>query len=149
MNLSEVCSDSLVTTLAGTTVIEVAKLMRDQHVGAVVVMSDTMPRKPIGIVTDRDIVIRMVAYAAERAIMSIDQVMTTQLTTAVGTTGVHEALEIMRDNGVRRLLVMNGHGEPKGIASFDDLTLVVAQELGTIAQTVATSLLREEKKGHR
>jgi len=145
MNLFDVCSSELVVARASATVIEVANLMRTRHVGCVVVLGDEEPRRPVGIVTDRDIVIRVVACADRLSFSSIDQVMSRNLVYASGGTGLTEAVELMRDRGVRRLLVMGEHGEPKGIVSFDDLLLAMTQSMGTMAQSIVSGLLREEQ----
>jgi len=145
MNLFDVCTSELVTAPDSATIIEVAWLMREKHVGAVVVMADTLPRHPIGIVTDRDLVINVLAFADRRSFSSIDQVMSTNLAVAQGTTGIHEAVELMHERGVRRLLVVAENGDPKGIVSFDDLLLVIAQDMGTMAQAIVAGLMREGK----
>ena len=145
MNLIDICSSELVTAPDSATIIEVAWLMREKHVGAVVVMTDTMPRLPIGIVTDRDLVINVMAFADRRTFVSIDQVMSTNLAVAPGSTGLHEAVALMSERGVRRLLVVSDNGDPKGIVSFDDLVLLMAQEMGSMAQAIVTGLMQEGK----
>ena len=145
MNLFDVCSNELVSAPDSATIIEVAWLMREKHVGAVVVMSETTPRRPIGIVTDRDLVIKVLAFADRRTVSSVEEVMSGDLLVAPGTTGIHEAIGLMRDRGVRRLLVAGAEGEPKGIVSFDDLLILMAQETGNIAQAIVAGLLREGK----
>ncbi len=145
MNLFDVCSSELITAPDSATIIEVAWLMREKHVGAVVVMSETLPRRPIGIVTDRDLVIKVLAFADRRSFGSIDQVMSTKLVVSPGTAGINEGVELMRDRGVRRLLVVDENGGPKGIVSFDDLLVVMAQITGNMAQTIVAGLLHEGK----
>lgn len=145
MNLFDICSGELVTAPDSATIIEVAWLMREKHVGAVVVMTDSPPRRPIGIITDRDIVIKVMAVANRRTFVSVDEVMSTNLVVAPGSTGIHEAVELMRDRGVRRLLVVGENGDPKGIVSFDDLLMVMAQETGNIAQAIVAGLMNEGK----
>lgn len=120
-------------------------LMREKHVGSIVVMGDALPPRAIGIITDRDIVIKVVAFAKQQTILSVEQVMSKELVVSPGTFGVYEAMELMRDRGVRRLLVLSEAGEPRGIVSFDDLLLMISQEVGTMAETVANGLLHEEK----
>ena len=141
----QICTREIVTVTLGTTIIEAARLMRDKHVGTVLVMSGTLPPRPIGILTDRDIVIRVVAFAGQQTILAVEQVMSTALVVAPGSTGVHEAIELMRDRGVRRLLVTGEDGELNGIVSFDDVMTLIAEELGGLAHSIAAGLLREEK----
>ena len=144
MNLLEVCSHQIVIARKSATVIEVAKLMREKHVGSVLVMNEGVPRRPIGIVTDRDIVIKAVAFADQKTVTSIEDVMSTHLVIAPGATEIYEALQLMRDRGVRRLLVVDSSGNVEGITTFDDLLPQMAQELGSMAQAIAAGLLREE-----
>jgi CBS domain-containing protein len=145
MNLLDICSNELITAPDSATVIEVAWLMREKHVGAVVVMADTLPRHPIGIVTDRDLVIKVMAFADRHIVTSIEEVMSTNLAVVPGSTGIHEAVELMRDRGVRRLLVVSENGDPKGIVSLDDLVMVMAQEMGIMSQAIVAGMMREGK----
>ncbi|MCX7154382.1 MAG: CBS domain-containing protein [Proteobacteria bacterium] len=145
MKLFDLCSSELISVPRSATIIEAAILMREKHVGSIVVMGDSLPPRAVGIITDRDIVIKVVAFAKQQAILSVEQVMSKELVVSPGTFGVFEAMELMRDRGVRRLLVLNEAGEPRGVVSFDDLLLMVSKEVGTMAETVANGLLHEEK----
>ena len=146
MNLFDVCTSDLVILKASATVADAARLMRDRHVGCVIVFGDTLPRRPVGILTDRDIVIKVVADGLQHATTTVGEVMSTELVVSPGTTGIYEAVTLMSERGVRRLLVMDESGHPKGIASFDDLLPFIAKEQNTMAQAIASGLLREEKK---
>ncbi len=146
MNLFDVCTSDLVILKASATVADAARLMRDRHVGCVIVFGDTLPRRPVGILTDRDIVIKVVADRLQHATTTVGEVMSTELVVSPGTTGIYEAVTLMSERGVRRLLVMDESGHPKGIASFDDLLPFIAREQNTMAQAIASGLLREEKK---
>jgi len=138
MKLFDLCSSELISVPRSATIIEAAILMREKHVGSVVVMGDSLPPRAVGIITDRGV-------AKQQAILSVEQVMSKELVVSPGTFGVYEAMELMRDRGVRRLLVLNEAGEPRGVVSFDDLLLMVSKEVGTMAETVANGLLHEEK----
>lgn len=146
MNLFDVCTRELVVLPSSATVIEAARLMRDRHVGCVIVFGETLPRRPVGIITDRDIVIKVVAEEQKHGTTTIGDVMSTELAVSPGTTGIYEAVTLMRERGVRRLLVMDEAGHPKGIVSFDDLLPFIAREQNTMAQAIASGLLREEGK---
>ena len=146
MNLMQICTDEVVTVRHGTTIIEAARTMRDKHVGTVIVMSDMQPTRPAGILTDRDIVIRAVAFAGQKTLLTVEQAMSPALVVAPASTDVHEALRVMREKGVRRLVVTGTDGELKGIVSFDDLVMLFAEEFTDMAKSIAAGLLREEKK---
>jgi CBS domain-containing protein len=143
MNLMQICTDEVVTVRHGATIIDAARLMRDKHVGTVVAISDMLPPGPVGILTDRDIVIRAVAFAGEKTLLTVDQVMSHELVFAPGSTGVHEALRLMREKGVRRLLVTGESGALKGIVSFDDIVMLFAEELTDMARAMAAGMQRE------
>ena len=146
MNLWQMCTHEVVTVDPGMSIIDAARLMRDKHVGSVVVMSDTIPPSPVGILTDRDIVIRVVAFAGEQTLLNVEQAMSPALVTTSESNGAYEALQLMRANGVRRLLVTGEDGGLRGIASFDDIVMLFAEGATAMAQTMAAGLLREEKK---
>ena len=143
MNLMQICTDHLVTVKPGAPIIEAARLMRDNHVGAVVVMSDLLPPGPVGILTDRDIVIRAVAFAGQKTMLTVDQVMSPTPMLVPGSMHVHEALKLMRKRGVRRLLVTGEHGRLKGVVSFDDMVMLFSEELTDMAKAMAASMQRE------
>ena len=146
MNLLQVGTDEVVTVKQGSTIIEAARLMRDKHVGTVIVTSDTLPPCPVGILTDRDIVIKAVAFADHRTVVEVRQAMSSALVTVPASTEVHEALQLMRARGVRRLVVTGENGGLKGIVSFDDIVMLFAEELTDMAKSIAAGLLREETK---
>ncbi len=146
MNLSELCSDRLVTVQRSTSIVKAAQLMRDSHVGSVIVMSDESPRQPVGILTDRDIVLRVVAVADQKTVVSVGQVMSEKPVCAPETTGIFEAIQLMRDHGVRRLLVSRDDQKVKGIVSLDDLLPVFTDEMSSMANAIAKGLLHEEAK---
>jgi CBS domain-containing protein len=148
MNLLQICTRDVVTVMHGTTIIEAARVMRDRHVGTVIVMSNMLPPSPAGILTDRDIVIRAVAFAGEKTVLAVEQIMSHVLVLAPGSTELHEALQLMRAQGVRRLLVTGDKGKLEGIVSFDDIVMLFAEELTTMAKSIAAGLLREEKNAN-
>jgi CBS domain-containing protein len=149
MNLLQACSHRIVTAKRSTPITEVAQLMREHHVGSVVVMGEQVPMRAIGIVTDRDIAIKAVARRLDLKTATVGQIMTEDPVVAAGTLGIHEAIELMREHGVRRLLVTGEDGSSRGIISFDDLLVLVAHELNSLAQLIASGILHEEKKRSR
>jgi CBS domain-containing protein len=137
-NIRELSTRKVVVAARDTTVAEAAKLMREHHVGTLVVCdaSSAGPRLPVGIVTDRDIVIEVVAAELDAATITVGDIMGQRLVTARETEGVLQALEIMRNNGVRRLPIVRDDGHLVGIVSIDDLLGVLAEELSGIANIV-------------
>ena len=137
MKTADLCRKPVVTANAGTSLIEVARLMRTHHVGSVVVVNGAQ-RKPVGIVTDRDIVVEVVAMGLDATTMTAGDIMTQSPAVSNSGDDALWALKIMRDRGVRRLPVVDGNGELAGMLAFDDLMQHVGTTLGDIAQVIGT-----------
>jgi CBS domain-containing protein len=144
-NIRELCTREVVVAARDTTVAAAAKLMRHHHVGTIVVCDQVNGgrRVPLGIVTDRDIVIGVIAPDLDAAVITAGDIMSPQLITARETEGVLQALEIMRYKGVRRLPIVRDDGHLVGIVSIDDLLGVLAEELTDIAKIVAREQAHE------
>jgi CBS domain-containing protein len=144
-NIGEICNREVIVTTADTTVAAAAKLMRQYHVGTVVVCERTNGEKriPLGIVTDRDIVVEVVAPELRADTITVGDIMEPELVTAVETEGVVQTLEIMRHRGVRRLPIVGVEGHLVGIVAIDDLLGVIAEELTDIAKITAREQNRE------
>jgi CBS domain-containing protein len=121
---------------------EASLAMRNHHVGTLVVVDAAL--RPVGIVTDRDIVVSVIAVPGARPEgIRVCDVMQTRLALAGERDGVLEALETMRAHGVRRLPVVAADGSLCGIVSADDLMKVLAAELGRLAGAFAHGAARE------
>ena len=144
-NIRELCTREVVVATRETTVAAAAKLMRHQHVGTIVVCDQLNggKRLPAGIVTDRDIVVEVVAPGLDAAAITVGDIMAPELITARETEGVLQALEIMRYKGVRRLPIVREDGHLVGIVSVDDLLAVLAEELSDVAKIVARERAQE------
>lgn len=117
MLLEEVMTSEVHWVDPDTSVQEVAQLMRDLNVGAVPVCQD---ETPVGIITDRDIVIRSVAEGdINRA---AQEVMTSDPITAPPDMPAEEAADLMAENQIRRLIVVDG-GRLVGIVSLGDMAV--------------------------
>ena len=100
-------------------------------------------RSQSGIVTDRDIVVGVVAMGLDPRELTAGDIMGDDLITVPETYDVHEALTRMREEGVRRMPVVNTRGELTGIVTFDDLLPLVAEELAALARLPSTGRQRE------
>ncbi len=107
--------------------------MRDQHVGAIVIA--TSRGEPIGLVTDRDLVVRLLAREADPS-SPIGTIMTADPFVIRADARIDEALLMMRTAGVRRLPIVDGQGLLVGMVSFDDLSVLLAGEMGAQAAVV-------------
>ncbi len=143
MAIGELCNREVVVVGVDTTIAEAARLMREHHVGdLVVVRTEGGKRVPIGIVTDRDLVVEVVAPQLNEALVSVDEIMGSEIVTVHEDIGMFEAIRYMRDKGVRRLPVVDKQGGLIGILTLDDLIGLLAEELNELARLME----RERKK---
>jgi CBS domain-containing protein len=130
MNIGEICTTQIISCNSETTVQQAAELMRHQHVGDLVVVEQPNgERIPVGIVTDRDIVVSVIALGLDPSSILVGDIMTPDLMTANEDDDVFEATERMRFKGIRRLPVVNRVGGLVGIVSVDDLLSHMAAEM--------------------
>jgi CBS domain-containing protein len=149
MSIGEICNREVIIVARDTSVAEAARLMREQHVGDVVVVAEEAgQRRPIGIVTDRDVVVEVVAAGLDAAKLSVEEIMVQDLATVQENTGVFEAIIFMRDKGVRRLPVVGKEGELIGILALDDLIELLAEELNELARLIRHEQEQEIKVRH-
>jgi CBS domain-containing protein len=123
------------------TVVEASQEMRTRSIGAVVVISDDY--KPIGLVTDRDVVMRVVADNKPLNQTSVDQVMSAGVVTLTERASIRAATELMRDKGVRRIVIVDENGRVTGLIAFDDVLLLLGMEIGNLANAVVSEVSRE------
>jgi CBS domain-containing protein len=119
-------------------VFDAAREMSAQVVGALVVISDD--GRPIGMLTDRDIVLRVVAEGRDPERTSIEEVMTRGTAFLSHNATVQEATEIMRDCGMRRLPLVDAEGRVDGLVSLDDIVLLLGMELGNVSAALFANL---------
>lgn len=144
MASGEICNREVVIVSRQTSISEAAWLMRENHVGDVVVVSEEDGRrKPVGIVTDRDVVMDVVASGLDPEHLTVEEIMAPELATVQEKTGVFEAIRYMRDKGVRRMPVVGSDGELIGILSLDDLLELLSEEMGALARLVVRERDRE------
>lgn len=131
MRASEIMTKNVRHAPPNATLREVAEMMRDGDMGAVPVVDDG---KLIGIVTDRDIVVRAVS-TGKTADSPISEAMTTELFTVASEDFVFEAIRLMGDKQVRRIPVVNNDGSLAGIIAMADVALEMEDER-EIAETL-------------
>lgn len=101
--------------------------------------------KPIGIVTDRDIVIEVIAEGVSPDDLVVEDLMSAPVATVGADCGVYEALQAMRCHGVRRLPVVGRSGDLLGIVTLDDLLELFAQELSSLAKVIQSERRNERE----
>ncbi len=132
MTIQKIARKDVVTASRDTTVAEIAETMRDQNVGSVVIAEE---RTPVGIVTDRDISVSVVAEGLDPTSMTASDVMTPDLFTADVDDGIYDVLDRMGEEAVRRVPVVDA-GTLEGIATLDDFTVLLSSELENLTAVI-------------
>lgn len=133
MPLKDIVQTGLVSCPLGTPVLEIAKLMDTENVGAVLV---TEKGKAAGIVTDRDLVLRCVVKQLDPESTTVEEVMTPVVETISENQGIYEAIHTLKNGVVRRVVVVDEGGMPTGLLSFDDLFELIAEEISALKDVV-------------
>lgn len=138
MPISEICSREVVIAERNETATQAAKLMREFNVGTVVVVEQRGElRVPIGLVTDRDLVVEIIAAEVDPNFITVGDIMAAELVSVQDNCGVYEAIQYMRSKGVRRLPVVGHDGGLIGIVTLDDLLALLAEELSALDRLAA------------
>src|SRR5690606_9127629 len=144
MSVGDICNREVICIQPHEDLADAVRLMRRHHVGDLVVVEDQAGlRYHICIVTDRDIVVRVVGQGLPLDDFSVADVMTHELTTARESDPVPETLRRMREKGVRRLPIVDERNHLKGILTADDVIDLLAEEIGNLAQLIKNEYHRE------
>jgi len=144
MAVGEICNRDVVIAEKTLSVADAAQLMRKHHVGDLVVVEEKNGRKhPVGIVTDRDIVVEVVAAGVNPDALKVGDIMGPEVATVHEGEGLFEALRYMRDKGVRRMPVIDHEAGLVGILTLDDLLGLLAEEMTELAKLVSHERQRE------
>ena len=147
MNVGEICSRVVVAAESNMPVQQAARLMRDRHIGALVVTEGAAgERRAIGIVTDRDLVVQVVAADMDYRTLTVGDIMSEPPATLKETVGVFETVAQMRRDGVRRLVVVDANEHLLGVVAMDDLIPILAEELSALGQAIRVEQRREAKR---
>ena len=147
MTVGKVCNREVVFIRREASVPEAARLMREYHVGDIVVVDETTGKRvPVGIVTDRDIVLEVIAEGVNVNDVSVGDIMSNSLVTARENDSVLDTIRIMRAKGVRRLPVINDDNELSGILSVDDLIDLMSEQIADLAKLIAREQKHEQEK---
>lgn len=146
MKLKELCILDVACCHKGTTIAAAARLMRQHHTGDLVITDDSDGmREPLGILTDRDIVMDVVAKSRDPDRTLVSEIMTIPLVVAAGSEDVETAIERMRTHGVRRLPIVDDSGVVLGILTLDDFYRALAEHTTQLAAIVAKEQTREHR----
>jgi CBS domain-containing protein len=136
MEIQNLIRRSAVTLPATASLAEAARLMKENDVGSVVI---TDGARVVGIVTDRDIVVRLVAEGRNPATAAAEEAMTRAPVCLAAGSDVEECLNRMEAHGVRRIPLLDARGKLVGVVSLDDVLLYLGVQMGS-----AAALIRKE-----
>lgn len=143
----EICNREVVYARRDTPVADAARLMREHHVGDLVVLDGREGEQtPVGIVTDRDLVIEVIAAGVRPDDLTVGDVMSYELVTAREEDGLLDVIERMGAKGVRRVPVVDDTGTLVGILSVDDLIELFAEQVTDLARLIAREQHREREQ---
>jgi CBS domain-containing protein len=123
MKCQEVMTANPACCTPGDNVARIAELMKDEDVGSIPVCEDSRSKKVIGIVTDRDLAIKVVAECREPEATRVEQVMTRRPVTCSVNDDLDDAIQAMEQHQIRRILVVDGEGRLKGIIAQADVAM--------------------------
>lgn len=146
MTLETVCNREVLVVDKHDTILEAAALMRKHHAGDVVIVEERNgSRYPTGIVTDRDIVIELIAKGIPIDTVTVGDLRCRELVLAQQDDDLLDAIQLMRQKGVRRLPVVDKSGALIGIITADDLIELIAEQLQGIAKLIGKEQALEEQ----
>ena len=144
MTIGTICTRETVTARKDDTIVTVAQLMRRHHVGDIVIVKEGEGENvPIGIVTDRDLVVEVLAQELSPDAVTVGDIMSYELVTALDSDGIWTTLQKMRIKGVRRMPVVNQRGGLVGVVSLDDVLGLLSEELSGLTKIVGREQERE------
>jgi CBS domain-containing protein len=146
MRAGELCRREVVTVHKDDTIVHAARRMREAHVGDVVVVDPANPRVPVGILTDRDIVVGVVAKDINHiGMLEVGDVLSRdKLVTARESDDLQQALSRMKTHGVRRMPVINMAGQLVGILTFDDLVEHLSRLFAELSRLLSREIKEEQ-----
>ena len=136
MSLKKIATKKVITISPEATVQEAAMKMRDHHVGdLVVVKTEGQQSKPVGILTDRDIVMSTTAFGVVPSSVSVGDIMAPTLAEARTTDSLYHVLNLMKENGIKRVPLVSSSGVLEGIVSSEDIIAALASDLMDLTKT--------------
>jgi CBS domain-containing protein len=146
MQLRDICTMGAAYCGRETTVLEAARLMRTTHAGDLVVVDDPSEAcVPVGMITDRDIVIKVLGNGVDARTVTVGDVMSTPIVIGRESEDQWEAMARMRAHGVRRLPVTSADGRLMGIVALDDLLRLLSKETTALLDAVTKEQDRERR----
>jgi CBS domain-containing protein len=147
MTAGEYCNRKVVIAEPEMSVTEAAVLMRQHHVGDLVVVEKRDGKTlPAGIVTDRDLVIEVIAQKVDPETLTIKDIMSAGVASVKEDETLLDVLEAMQKKSVRRIVVVDHEGELQGLLSADDAIELIAEAMTNLTKLVGREISRETKQ---
>jgi CBS domain-containing protein len=146
MKIGEICTRIVTFATKDMPLVDAAKLMRQHHVGSLIVVEEeSRGRVPVGMLTDRDIVVEVLAPGLDYKNLSVGEIMSSQLITARESDDMLGVLRVMRQRGIRRMPVITEAGTLAGIVTLDDLLEILAEQMDDLVDAIAGEQAKEVK----
>ncbi|MDH5472389.1 MAG: CBS domain-containing protein [Gammaproteobacteria bacterium] len=146
MTAGEYCNRDVVITSPETSITEAARLMREFHAGDLVVVTrHGNSNTPVGIITDRDIVIEVIARQISPDALTVSEVMSKHPVSVEESVRLLDTVALMQKHGVRRILVVDKKGGLQGILTADDVILLIAESMTSLQQLITRELSQETR----
>ena len=146
MSVGEICNRKVVIMNRHESVLDAARLMREQHVGDVVVVDEHEGRRiPVGIISDRDVIVEVLAKEVSLESVTVGDVMSNHLLIAQEGDEFLDTIKRMRTRGVRRVPVVDATGVLVGILTLDDLIELISEQLSDLVRLLTTELRHERE----
>lgn len=145
MIIGQYCNRRVITAEVDTSIQEVAQLMRRHHVGDIVIVQPTENgSRPIGIVTDRDLVVEIIAQEIPFDSVTVTDLMMNDLVTVNESADVMDAVLLMRLKGIRRIPVVSQDSNLVGIFAVDDVLELISEQMSNIVKLIGREVEEEE-----
>ncbi|HJV71490.1 CBS domain-containing protein [Ideonella sp.] len=146
LTAGDICTRIVSIAYPALAIEEAARVMRDQHVGSLVVVEEIAQgeRRVVGMLTDRDIVTGAVAVQRELPGLRVADLMNKEVVTVREQDSVLDVLATMRRKAVRRVPVVGPHGLLVGVVAIDDILELVAEQMQALASAVSSAQRHEQ-----
>jgi len=147
LNAGDICTRIVTVAQPQASLVEAAQLMRQDHVGCLVVVRETAEgRQVVGILTDRDIVTAAVAQGLDPATLRVEDLMVAPALTVLESESFIDLLRTMRRLGLRRLPVTSAAGMLVGLVTLDDALEILSEQLQTLVRAITAEQRREREQ---
>ncbi|MCB2001191.1 MAG: CBS domain-containing protein [Rhodoferax sp.] len=142
-HLNDIATTIVAVVEAETTALQTAQLMRRHHVGALVVVDAHEKTRPIGIVTDRDLVLAVMAEGLDPAVFTASDIMSGELVVARASLELQDGVALMHERKVRRLVIVDDAGRLRGIMTLEDVLEAMSDDLKALVSGLRGARDRE------